>query len=176
VAKKTRYQKDITRINERLYQVGKTFGKEDTTYQSIVSYLSSIGANTHETTKGYIAISQSEKSKLTEKQVTKLLSFSTVGEKIKRGRKSLKKRGVKKPTRKKIIEHVMKSSKIKQFIKEHEQEIYSYKELYQAVKRRKDENNARLYEDEVIELFNLIGEPMELEEYKDIFESEKIIK
>ena len=173
---KSKYQKDITKINERISQLVKTFGKEDTTVNAIKSYITSITDNYHFTKDGKISISQSEKNKLSDKQVNKLLSYSTVGEKIRKSKQTLKKQGVKKPTRQQAISHSIRESKIKDFIREHEQEIYANKDLYQAVKRRGDENNARLYLDEVEKLFAILDTPKDIEEYKDIFENERIIK
>lgn len=173
---KTKYQKDITKINERISQLVKTFGNEDTTVNSIKSYITSITDNYHFTKDGKISISQSEKNKLTEKQVSKLLSYSTVGAKIRKSKQTLKNQGIKKPTRQQAISHSIRESKIKDFIREHEQEIYANKDLYQAVKRRGDENNARLYLDEVEKLFAILDNPKDIEEYKDIFENERIIK
>lgn len=173
---KSKYQKDITRINERISQLVETFGKEDTTVNAIKSYITSITDNYHLTRKGIIAISQSEKNKLTEKQINKLLSYSTVGEKIKRSKQNLKRQGIEKPTREQAISHSIRESKIKDFIREHEQEIYANKDLFQAIKRKKDENKARLYLDEVEKLFSLLDTPKDINEYKDIFENERVIK
>lgn len=173
---KSKYQKDITRINERISQLVEIFGKEDTTVNAIKSYITSITDNYHFTKKGKIAISQSEKNKLSEKQINKLLSYSTVGDKIKRSKQTLKRQGIEKPTREQAISNTIRESKIKDFISEHEQEIYANKDLFQAVKRRGDENKARLYLDEVEKLFAILDAPKDIEEYKDIFENERIIK
>ena len=173
---KSKYQKDITRINERISQLVETFGKEDTTVNAIKSYITSITDNYHLTKRGKIAISQSEKNKLTEKQINMLLSYSTVGQKIKKSKQVLKKQGIKKPTREPAISHSIRESKIKDFIREHEQEIYANKDLYQAVKRRGDDNNARLYYDEVEQLFSLLDTPKDISEYKDVFENERLIE
>ena len=173
---KSKYQKDITRINERISQLVETFGKEDTTVNAIKSYITSITDNYHFTKGGKIAISQSEKNKLTEKQINKLLSYSTVGQKIKKSKQYLKKQGINKPTREQAIQQSVTSSKIKEIIKEHEQERYANKDLYNAVKRRKDENKARLYYDEVLQLLSLLDKPKSIEEYKDVFENERKIK
>ena len=173
---KSKYQKDITRINERISQLVETFGKEDTTVNAIKSYITSITDNYQLTKKGKIAISQSEKNKLTEKQINKLLSYSTVGQKIKKSKQVLKKQGISKPTREQAIQQSVMSSKIKEFIKEHEQEIYANKDLFNAVKRRKDNNKARLYYDEVLQLLSLLDTPKDINEYKEVFENERIIK
>ena len=173
---KSKYQKDITKINERITQLVKTFGSNDSTVNAIKSYITTITDNYHFTKSGSIAISQSEKNKLSEKQVNKLLSYGTVGSKIKSSKQKLKKYGIKKPTREQAISHSIRESKIKDFIREHEQEIYANKDLYQAVKRRSDENNSRLYLDEVEKLFSLLGEPKDISEYKDIFENERLIE
>ena len=173
---KSKYQKDITKINERISQLVKTFGNDDTTVNAIKSYITSITDNYHFTKDGKISISQSEKNKLTEKQINKLLSYSTVGEKIKKSKQTLKRQGIEKPTRQQAISNTIRESKIKDFIREHEQEIYANKDLYQAVKRRGDENNARLYLDEVEKLFAILDTPKDINEYKDIFENERVIK
>lgn len=173
---KSKYQKDITRINERISQLVETFGKEDTTVNAIKSYITSITDNYHFTKNGKIAISQSEKNKLTEKQINKLLSYSTVGQKIKKSKHVLKKQGINKPTREQAIQQSVMSSKIKEFIKEHEQEIYANKDLFNAVKRRKDNNKARLYYDEVLQLLSLLDTPKDINEYKEVFENERLIE
>ena len=173
---KSKYQKDITRINERITQLVKTFGSNDSTANAIKSYITTITDNYHFTRSGSIAISQSEKNKLTEKQVNKLLSYGTVGSKIKSAKQYLKSQGIEKPTREQAISYSIRESKIKDFIREHEQEIYANKDLFQAVKRRKDKNKARLYYDEVEKLFEILDTPKNIEEYKDIFENERIIK
>ena len=173
---KSKYQKDITRINERITQLVKTFGSNDSTVNAIKSYITTITDNYHFTKSGSIAISQSEKNKLSEKQVNKLLSYGTVGSKIKSSKQKLKKYGVKNPTREQAISHSIRESKIKDFIREHEQEIYANKDLYQAVKRRSSENNARLYYDEVEQLFSLLDTPKDISEYKDVCENERIIE
>ena len=173
---KSKYQKDITRINERISQLVETFGKEDTTVNAIKSYITSITNNYHFTKRGKIAISQSEKNKLTEKQINKLLSYSTVGQKIKKSKQVLKKQGISKPTREQAIQQSVMSSKIKEFIKQHEQEIYANKDLFNAVKRRKDNNKARLYYDEALQLLSLLDTPKDINEYKEVFENERLIK
>ena len=84
---KSKYQKDITRINERLSSLYRTFGNDDSTYNSMVSYLTSITDNFHTTAKGYIAISQSEKGdKLSDKEINKLLNYMTTGPTIKKAK------------------------------------------------------------------------------------------
>lgn len=173
---KSKYQKDITRINERITQLVKTFGSTDSTVNAIKSYITSITDNYHFTRSGSIAISQSEKNKLSEKQVNKLLSYSTVGDKIKKSKQTLKKKGIEKPTREQAISLSIRESKIKDFIRENEQEIYANKDLFQAVKRRKDKNKARLYYDEVEKLFSLLDAPKDINEYKDVFENERLIE
>ena len=173
---KSKYQKDITKINERITQLVKTFGSNDSTVNAIKSYITTITNNYHFTKSGSIAISQSEKNKLSEKQVNKLLSYGTVGSKIKSSKQKLKKYGVKNPTREQAISHSIRESKIKDFIREHEQEIYANKDLYQAVKRRSSDNNARLYYDEVEQLFSLLDTPKDISEYKDVFENERLIE
>ena len=173
---KSKYQKDITKINERITQLVKTFGSNDSTVNAIKSYITTITDNYHFTKIGSIAISQSEKNKLSEKQVNKLLSYGTVGSKIKSSKQKLKKYGVKNPTREQAISHSIRESKIKDFIREHEQEIYANKDLYQAVKRSSSENNARLYYDEVEQLFSLLDTTKDISEYKDIFENERLIE
>lgn len=173
---KSKYQKDITKINERISQLVKTFGVDDSTVNAIKSYITTVTENYHFTKSGSIAISQSETNKLSEKQVNRLLSYGTVGTKIKSSKQKLKKYGIKKPTRGQAISYSIRESKIKGFIREHEQEIYANKDLYQAVKRRGGENNARLYLDEVEKLFSILDAPKDIEEYKDIFENERIIK
>ena len=173
---KSKYQKDITKINERISQLVKTFGNDDTTVNAIKSYITSITDNYHFTKDGKISISQSEKNKLTEKQVNKLLSYSTVGEKIKKSKQTLKRQGIEKPTRQQAISNTIRESKIKDFIREHEQEIYANKDLFQALKRKKNEKKAKLYYDEVEKLFAILDTPKDIEEYKDIFENERVIK
>ena len=173
---KSKYQKDITKINERITQLVKTFGSNDSTVNAIKSYITTITDNYHFTKSGSIAISQSEKNKLSEKQVNKLLSYGTVGTKIKSSKQKLKKYGIKNPTREQAISHSIRESKIKDFIREHEQEIYANKDLYQSVKRRGDENNARLYYDELEQLFSLLDTPKDISEYKDVFENERLIE
>ena len=88
---KSKYQKNITKINERITQLVKTFGSNDSTVNAIKSYITTITDNYHFTKSGSIAISQSEKNKLSEKQVNKLLSYGTVGSKIKSSKQKLKK-------------------------------------------------------------------------------------
>ena len=174
---KSEYQKKITKINERISSLMRTFGKEDSTYNNMVSYITSITDNYHTTNKGYIAISQSEKGDvLSEKEINKLLAYMTTGEKIKKSKETLKKEGIKKPTREMAIETSKMDSQIKQFIKEHEQEIYSDKSLYQAVKRRKNENRGRLYRDEVIKMMNLTKVKKSITDYHDPFENEREIE
>ena len=173
---KSKYQKNITKINERITQLVKTFGSNDSTVNAIKSYITTITDNYHFTKSGSIAISQSEKNKLSEKQVNKLLSYGTVGSKIKSAKQKLKKYGVKKPTREQAISYSIRESKIKDFIREHEQEIYANNDLYQAVKRRSDENNARLYLDELEQLFSLLDTPKDISVYKDIFDNERLIE
>lgn len=173
---KSKYQKDITRINERISQLVETFGNKDTTVNAIKSYITSITNNYHFIKGGKIAISQSEKNKLTEKQINKLLSYSTVGQKIKKSKQYLKKQGINKPTREQAIQQSLISSKIKEFIKEHEQEIYANKDLFNAVKRRKDNNKARLYYDEFLQLLSLLDTPKDINEYKEVFENERLIE
>ena len=174
---KSKYQKDITRINERLSSLYRTFGKGDSTYNTMVSYITSITDNFHTTTKGYIAISQSEKvGKLSDKEINKLLNYMTTGQKIKKAKEELKIRGMKKPDRESAILQTQINSKIKDFIREHEMEIYADKSLYQAVKRRGNENKARLYYDEVINIMNIENEKKSIEEYHDPFNNERIIE
>ena len=175
--KKSKYQKDITRINERLSSLHRTFGNDDSTYNSMVSYLTSITDNYHTTTKGYIAISQSEKGdKLSDKEINKLLNYMTTRQKIKKAKEELKNRGIEKPDRESAILQTQINSKIKDFIREHEMEIYADKGLYNAVKRRGNENKARLYYDEAIKIMNIENEKKSIEEYHDPFNNERIIE
>ena len=172
---KSKYQKDITRINERLSSLFRTFGNDDSTYNSMVSYLTSITDNFHTTNKGYIALSQSERGdKLSDKEINKLLNYMTTGKKIKKAKEELKSHGIENPTREQAIEQTNINSKIKDFIKEHEMEIYADKDLYNAVKRRGNENKARLYYDEAIKIMNI--EKKSIEEYHDPFENERTIE
>ena len=174
---KSKYQKDITRINERLSSLFRTFDNDDSTYNSMVSYLTSITDNFHTTTKGYVAISQSEKGdKLSDKEINKLLNYMTTGQKIKKAKEELKNRGIKKPDRESAILQTQINSKIKGFIREHEMEIYADKSLYQAVKRRGNENKARLYIDEVLKIMSISNENKTIEEYHDPFENERTIE
>lgn len=174
---KSKYQKDITRINERLSSLYRTFGNDDSTYNSMVSYLTSITDNYHTTTKGYIALSQSEKGyRLSDKEINKLLNYMTTGKKIKRAKEELKNRGIEKPDRESAILQTQINSKIKNFIKEHEMEIYADKILYNAVKRRKDENKARLYNDEALKILNITNDNKTIDDYHDPFENEREIK
>ena len=172
---KSKYQKDITRINERLSSLYRTFGNDDSTYNSMVSYLTSITDNFHTTTKGYTAISQSEKGdKLSEKEINKLLNYMTTGQKIKKAKEELKNRGIEKPDRESAIFQTQRNSKMKDFTREHEMEIYADKSLYNAVKRRGNENKARLYYDEAIKIMNI--EKKSIEEYHDPFNNERTIE
>ena len=174
---KSKYQKDITRINERLSSLYRTFGNDDSTYNSMVSYLTSITDNFHTTTKGYIAISQSEKvDKLSDKEINKLLNYMTTGQKIKKAKEELKNRGIEKPDRESAILQTQINSKIKDFIREHEMEIYADKSLYNAVKRRGNENKARLYNDEVLKIMSISNENKTIEEYHDPFKNERTIE
>ena len=173
---KSKYQKDITRINERLSSLYRTFGNDNSTYNSMVSYLTSITDDFHTTNKGYIAISQSEKGdKLSDKEINKLLNYMTTGQKIKKAKEELKSRGIEKPNRESAILQTQINSKIKDFIREHEMEIYADKSLYQAVKRRGNENKARLYSDEVLKIMS-ISNNKTIEEYHDPFENERTIE
>lgn len=176
---KSVYAKQITKINERIADIYRTFGKENSTYKSIVAYLDVIinkevkgkpkGATFHKTARGAIAISQSQQGGcLSQEQINKLLNYTTRGQIEKSARERLARVGVMKPTKKEIKRVVSITGDFHDFVKTHQGEIYRDEKLYKMLKG----GRGSLDIDEMIEIIESVGKPKEIGKYIDPFKKE----
>lgn len=175
---KSEYQKAITKINERMAQLYQTFGKENSTYQSMIAYIETIGGKdmTHKTTKGYKALSQSEKPKkgirLNDEQINTLLGYKTSHAIRRDVINKMKKVGVTKPTDEEIKTIGNLYGKFDQFIQEHQGEIYKNEKTFSLLKSQ----GGDLDVDVMVEIMEEYGRPKELEEMHNVFKNESLIK
>lgn len=175
MAKKTDYGKQITKINERMADIYRSYGENFSTYQSMKSYIKALqkqGIQAHISQNGYIAISQSEKGvKLTKEQINKLLEFKTRGQLEKTARKELKKLGVKNPTKEEIKKYTKMYSEFDKFIQEHRDEIYKDEKTMTILKNA----GGSIDIDEMEDIINQYSKDITFEETHEVFENEKIV-
>ena len=162
--------RDVDRLNKRIKALYNTFGKSNTQYKYIESYLTTqsrqYGYKVSRNKQGIIQISKGKKNLETipNANIVKLLAMPKVSEKIKEEvNKGL--------TKDDAIKQVKFGDTVKGFINSHLGEIYADPVMYALVKRKE-----RLTEEEFIYIVQNVGSPKDIGEYKEIFSDERIIK
>lgn len=169
MATKSKYQKDITRINERIADIYRSFGYNNQTYQAIQSFAEVLkdeyGIQSHIASSGAIAFSQSEKgTKLSQQQLDRLLGYKTKGEQI----KIIKQRSDVKLTNEQAFAKAKVLNDLHAFIEEHAHEIYKNKGFRDVIKKKENLTDAEVYE-----LINTYGDNEErrtIHDYYDPFD------
>lgn len=125
-------QKDIKRINQRITDIAKTFGTDSYAYNQ---YYSAVKTSLPEafrrtTSKGLIAVSRSKefletsRTKATKQAIQRLLGLKTKGQLLKEAKETLKKEGLKKPTKEEITQRATLIDKMQTFVSEHSEMFY----------------------------------------------------
>ena len=162
--------KDVDRLNKRIKALYNTFGKGTTQYKYIESYITTqsrqFGYKVNRNKQGVIQLSKGKKNleNIPNMNIDKLLDMPTVSEKIKEEMNH----GL---TKEESINQIKFNDTVKGFINSHLGEIYADPGMYALVKRKE-----RLTEEEFMYIVQNVGSPKDIDEYKEIFSDERIIK
>ena len=162
--------KDVDRLNKRIKSLYNTFGKGTTQYKYMEAYITTqsrqFGYKVNRNKQGVIQISKGKKNleNIPNMNIDKLLQMPTVIEKI----KEEVNQGL---TKEEAINRVKFDDTVKGFINSHLGEIYADPVMYALVKRKE-----RLTEEEFMYIVQNVGSPKDIDEYKEIFSDERIIK
>lgn len=162
--------KDVDRLNKRIKALYNTFGKGTTQYKYIESYITTqsrqFGYKVNRNKQGVIQISKGKKNieNIPNANIDKLLAMPKVNEKIKEEMKH----GL---TKEESINRIKFDDTVKGFINSHLGEIYADPQMYTLVKRKE-----RLTEEEFMYIVQNVGSPKDINDYKEIFSDERIIK
>lgn len=172
MGKKTKKQKEITAINEKMTQLFNRFGSDNSTYQAMVSYIEASGFDYHYTANGVISISQGKSNPITQGDINKLQRYKTYGQLKSTARRKLIESGIDKPTQDEIEESVKVYSMLHDFISEHREEIYANKTMHDLV----TSSQGNMSYNDAIKLIKEIAKPVNINEYIDVFANERIIR
>lgn len=162
--------KDVDRLNKRIKALYNTFGKGTTQYKYMESYITiqsrQFGYKVNRNKQGVIQISKGKKNleNIPNMNIDKLLQMPTVSEKI----KEEVNQGL---TKEEAIKRINFDDTVKGFINAHLGEIYADPQMYALVKRKE-----RLTEEEFMYVVQNVGSPKDIDEYKEIFSDERIVK
>lgn len=162
--------RDVDRLNKRIKAVYNTFGKGTTQYKYMESYITTqsrqFGYKVNRNKQGVIQISKGKKNleNIPNMNIDKLLQMPTVSEKI----KEEVKQGL---TKEEAIKRIKFDDTVKGFINSHLGEIYADPEMYKLVKRKE-----RLTEEEFMYIVQNVGSTKDINDYKEIFSDERIVK
>lgn len=162
--------KDVDRLNKRIKALYNTFGKGNTQYKYMESYITTqsrqFGYKVIRNKQGVIQISKGKKNLeiIPNANIDKLLAMPKVSEKI----KEEVKQGL---TKEKAINRIKFDDTVNGFINSHLGEIYADPQMYALVKRKE-----RLTEEEFMYIVQNVGSPKDINDYKEIFSDERIVK
>lgn len=112
--------KRIKRINERIADIGRTFGTESDVYKEYESRIVNMfPQDYHYSKKGFISLSHGKRvinNTDTDRRLLSLDVLPTRGEIVKRSKKRLKEKGIVKPTLQDVKEEVERKDRVIQMI------------------------------------------------------------
>ena len=162
--------KDVDRLNKRIKALYNTFGKGTTQYKYMESYIITqsrqYGYKVNRNKQGVIQLSKGKKNLelIPNLNTDKLLDMPTLREKIKEEMNQ----GL---SKEEAINRIKFDDTVKGFINSHLGEIYADPQMYAMVKRKE-----RLTEEEFMYIVQNVGSPKDINEYKEIFSDERIVK